>query len=58
MTETVTLKVDDKEYELPLVTGTEGERAIDITRLRADTGLITLDPGYGNTGSCERHHLH
>jgi citrate synthase len=53
MTETVTLKVDGKEYELPLVTGTEGERAIDITRLRADTGLITLDPGYGNTGSCE-----
>ena len=53
MTETVTLKFDGKEHELPLVTGTEGERAIDITRLRADTGLITLDPGYGNTGSCE-----
>ena len=53
MTETVTLKVDGKEHPLPLVTGTEGERAIDITRLRAETGLITLDPGYANTGSCE-----
>ena len=53
MTETVTLKVDGQQYELPLVTGTEGERAIDIGRLRSKTGLITLDPGYGNTGSCE-----
>jgi citrate synthase len=53
MTETVKLQVDGKEYELPLVTGSEGERAIDIASLRADTGLITLDPGYGNTGSCE-----
>jgi len=38
---------------LPLITGTEGEEAIDITTLRAKTGLITLDPGYANTGSCE-----
>jgi len=53
MTETVTLQLDGKTYELPLVQGTEGERAIDIGRLRAETGLITLDPGYGNTGSCE-----
>jgi citrate synthase len=53
MAETVTLQVDGKTYQLPLVQGTEGERAIDITRLRAETGLITLDPGYGNTGSCE-----
>ena len=52
MTETVTLQVDGKTYQLPLVQGTEGERAIDISRLRAETGLITLDPGYGNTGSC------
>ena len=52
MTETVTLQVDGKTYLLPLVQGTEGERAIDISRLRAETGLITLDPGYGNTGSC------
>ena len=53
MTETVTLQIDGKSYQLPLVQGTEGERAIDISRLRAETGLITLDPGYGNTGSCE-----
>ncbi len=53
MTETVTLIIDDKEYTLPVVQGTEGERAIDISKLRAQTGLISLDPGYGNTGSCE-----
>jgi citrate synthase len=50
--EYVTLKFRGKEYGLPVVTGSEGERAIDITRLRQETGLITLDPGYANTGSC------
>jgi citrate synthase len=50
---TAKLSYDDKSYELPLVEGTEGERAVDISRLRADTGLVTLDPAYGNTGSCE-----
>jgi len=53
MTETATLLIDGKEYVLPVVQGTEGERAIDISRLRAETGLISLDPGYGNTGSCK-----
>ena len=53
MTETVTLTVDGKDYTLPVVQGTEGERAVDISKLRAQTGLITLDAGYGNTGSCE-----
>jgi len=43
---------DDKEYELPLVVGTEGERALDIGKLLAQTGLITLDPAYTSTGSC------
>ncbi len=38
--------------ELPIVAGSENERAIDITSLRKDTGYITLDPGYGNTGAC------
>ncbi len=47
-----TLILDGKEYELPIVTGTMGERGLDITSLRAQTGAITLDPGYGNTGSC------
>jgi citrate synthase len=47
------LRFGDQLIELPIVEGTEGERAIDITQLRAKTGLITLDPGYANTGSCE-----
>ena len=42
----------DKEYEFPLIQGTEGEVGIDIKTLRSETGLITLDPGYKNTGSC------
>ena len=46
------LIVDGKTYELPIVEGTEGERAIDISKLREQTGLITLDPGFVNTGSC------
>ena len=48
----VKLVYKDREYSLPLVEGSEGERAIDIANLRKDTGLITLDPGYGNTGAC------
>ena len=48
----VKLSFDGIEHELPLVEGTEGERAIDISKLRAQTGLITLDPGYTSTGSC------
>src|SRR6185295_8326564 len=47
------LVLDGKEYELPTVVGTEGEVGIDITQLRSRSGAITLDPGYGNTGSCE-----
>ena len=42
-----------KEYEFPVVVGTEGEKAIDISSLRASTGYITLDEGLSNTGSCE-----
>jgi citrate synthase len=47
------LKLDDKEYALPVMTGSEGEKAIDTRKLRADTGFICYDQGYGNTGSCE-----
>lgn len=47
------LTVDDKTIELPVIVGTEGEKAIDISRLRADTSYITLDPGFSNTGSCQ-----
>ena len=46
------LEVDGKVFTLPTVTGSEGEKAVDISTLRADTGYITLDDGYGNTGSC------
>jgi len=53
MGRTVKLTVDGITYEFPTVTGTEGEGAIDISELRKRTGLITLDPGYANTGSCE-----
>ena len=47
------LSWDGKEVKLPVVTGTEGETAIDISRLRAQTGLVTLDYGYVNTGATE-----
>jgi citrate synthase len=53
MAESIQFSLDGKTYQYPVVTGTENERGIDITRLRSDTGLITLDPGYGNTGSCQ-----
>jgi citrate synthase len=52
MSRTATLKFGDKAIELPVVEGSEGELAVDITQLRAKTGLITLDPGLGNTGAC------
>ena len=53
MTTAAKLHLDGRDYRLPLITGTEGERAIDVRNLRGDTGLITLDNGYANTGSCE-----
>jgi citrate synthase len=53
MDQTAKLIVDGKTYELPLIVGSEGERAVDITTLRRRTGLITYDPGYANTGSCK-----
>jgi citrate synthase len=46
-----TLRLHDQEIELPVIVGTEDEHAVDISRLRADSGYITLDEGYGNTGS-------
>ena len=47
------LILDGQEYELPIVVGSEGELAVDITRLRDKTGYITLDDGYRNTGSTQ-----
>ena len=52
MADTIKLVYENKEYELPVFEGAEGEKAIDISQLRASTGFITLDPGYANTGSC------
>src|SRR3954462_3744448 len=52
MTRTATLTFGDQTVELPVVEGTEGELAVDISQLRSRTGLITLDPGFGNTGAC------
>ena len=46
------LEYDGKTVELPSLTGSENETGLDISRLRGETGLITYDPGYGNTGSC------
>src|SRR2546427_12454969 len=47
------LRVNGKTCKLPVVEGTEQEVAIDISSLRDNTGYITLDDGYGNTGSCQ-----
>ena len=52
MPKTASLKLDDKELSLPMMVGTEGEKAVDIGKLRAETGYITYDDGFGNTGSC------
>lgn len=50
MSEKATLVLDGKNYELPVITGTENEKAIDISKLRAQTGYVTFDEGYKNTG--------
>jgi len=52
MGDKVTITYQDKTIELPIVVGSEGEVAVDITRLRSETGIITMDPGYANTGAC------
>jgi citrate synthase len=52
MAEFAELKIGNRTIQLPIVVGTEGERAIDVQKLRDETGYITLDPGYANTGSC------
>jgi citrate synthase len=53
MAETCKITIEGKSIELPIVTGTEGEKGIDIATLRQETGCITLDDGYRNTGSCQ-----
>ena len=51
MSKTAKLTLEGKDYDLPIVVGSENEKAIDITKLRAQTGYITLDTGYMNTGA-------
>lgn len=52
MTKTAKLDLGEVSIDLPIIEGTEGERAVDISKLRAETGHITFDNGLGNTGSC------
>ena len=53
MKKKVTLNVNDKIFNLDLITGSENENALDISKLRSDANLITLDSGFKNTGSCQ-----
>jgi citrate synthase len=50
--EVAKLEIDGKIIEIPVITGSEGEKGLDIKKLRAETGYITLDNGFVNTGSC------
>ena len=53
MADIAKLEIDGKKYEFPIIRGTENEVAIEIKTLRGTTeGIITLDPGYKNTGAC------
>ncbi len=53
MNENATVQLEGKAYQLSTVTGTEGEKGLDISHLRDTTGYITLDDGYANTGACK-----
>src|SRR6204780_77716 len=52
MSKEAKLELDGKTFSFPTIEGSEGEKAVDISSLRANTGYITLDEGYGNTGAC------
>lgn len=52
MSEIAKIELDGKVFEVPVITGSENEKALDISKLRAQTGYITLDRGFKNTGSC------
>ena len=53
MEDTATIRIGNDNYDLDVLTGAEEERAIDIRALRKQSGAITFDDGYGNTGACE-----
>ena len=52
MSDKATLNIDGNSFEFDVFTGSENEKCIDTQHLRRDTGYITMDPGFGNTGSC------
>lgn len=52
MSEYAYIKIGNENYSLPVIEGTEGEKAIDISSLRKKSGFITFDPSYVNTGAC------
>ena len=52
MSDKAKLNFDNNEYEFQVVTGSEKEKAIDVSSLRSEANLITIDPGFKNTGSC------
>ena len=52
METTGTLRLGNENFEFPIIEGTEGEKALDTRTLRAKSGHIMFDEGYGNTGSC------
>ncbi len=53
MSKTAILEIDGKKYELPIIVGSENEVAVDISKLRDVSGVITMDPGYKNSGVCK-----
>ncbi len=53
MEDNVTLNIGEKSYNCPVIIGTENEKAFDIRKIRADSGYISYDESYGNTGSCQ-----
>jgi len=53
MSKTAILEIDGNKYELPIIVGSENETAVDISKLRDVSGVITLDPGYKNSGACK-----
>ena len=53
MSDKAALTIDGKVYEFAIFTGTEGEKAIDMTNLRAQTGCVAYDPSYADVGSCK-----
>ncbi|MEM6641580.1 MAG: citrate synthase [Bacteroidota bacterium] len=53
MSKTAKITIEDKSYELPMIKGSENEEAVDISSFRGQSGVITIDRGFKNTGSCE-----